>query len=77
MVVWRSGLQVRRLSPEGRLIIEAEFQKVFQIHLSNVVHDIPGGIEVKANYQKVRHRQNQILAIFHLVFEKKNPAHHY
>lgn len=76
MVVWRSGLQVRRLSPEGRLIIEAEFQKVFQIHLSNVVHNIPGGIEVKANYQNVRHRQNQILAIFHLVFER-NAAHHY
>lgn len=53
MVAWRSGLQERlALSPEGRLIIEAEFQKVLQVHLSNIVHDIPGGTRVKANSPK-------------------------
>lgn len=50
------GVEIRveatRLSPEGRLIIEAKFQKVFQIHLISIVHDIPGGTEVKAKTPK-------------------------
>lgn len=50
------GMEIRvqgtRLSPEGRLIIEAKFQQVFQIHLGDIVHDVPGGIQVKVHHPK-------------------------
>lgn len=33
--------------PQGRLKIELQFQQVFQIHLSNVVDNVPGRAVVK------------------------------